>query len=158
MKKIFAYVLLPLSLFLLAGCAQDVGTNTYSSSDVGQVNKVVPAKVVSMRPITVSSNTGVGGLAGAGAGAVAGSLIGGSTEAHILGGIGGAVVGGVAGNAIEKGISKQQGMEYVLRVTKDKSLVTVTQLQDLKLYAGEKVLIIYGKQTRVVPDDGSSGY
>lgn len=155
MKKILFYALLFCSV-LLVGCTQDLGTSSYSSGDVGQVNRVVPATVVSMRPVMINDSTGVGGLVGAGAGAVAGSAIGGSTRANILGGIGGAVIGGLAGNAIEKGITKKKGMEYILRVSKSKSLLTVTQLQDLQLYVGQKVLIIYGQRTRIVPD--GSGY
>lgn len=149
MKKILTFCALSLC-FLLAGCAGNVSPNVYTAEDVGQLNQAIPATVVSMRPITVSTNTGAGGLVGAAAGATAGSLIGGSTEAHILGALGGAVVGGVAGHAIEGGIGKKHGMEYVLKLNNGK-LVTVAQAEDLHLSRHQKVMIIYGKQTRIVP-------
>lgn len=151
MKKIAVFGVIGLSL-LLGGCA-DLSPNTYSAGDVGQVNQVVPAKIISMRPVKIkTSSGGAGTLIGAGAGAVAGSAIGGGTRANILGGIGGALVGGLAGHAIEEGIGTKQGMEYVLRTNSGK-LLTVTQTQDLQLGVGQKVLIIYGKQTRIVPDN-----
>lgn len=155
MNKIVAVSFVGLSLLLLGGCA-DLSPNTYSAGEVGQINQVVPATIVSMRPVKIQATSGgVGTLVGAGAGAVAGSTIGGGDTAHLLGGIGGAVIGGLAGNAIEKGISKKQGMEYVLR-TKSGKLLTVTQTQDLQLGVNQKVLIIYGKQTRIVPDNTST--
>lgn len=156
MKKILLYVVLSFG-FLLVGCNQDIGTSSYTANQAGEVNRVVPATVVSMRAVTINTSSGYGAPIGAVAGGVAGSAIGGSTRANIIGGLGGAVVGGLAGHAIDQGIGKKKGMEYVLRVTKDKSLITVTQLQDMQLSVGQKVLVIYGKQTRVVPDDGSSG-
>lgn len=140
------------SSLVLSGCASDISPNTYDRSEIGQASKTAQAKVVSMMPVAINTNTGVGGLAGAAAGAAAGSTIGGDTATNIVGGIGGAVVGGLVGNAVESGISKKQGMEYVLR-TKDGSLVTVTQAQDLNLRISQPVLIIYGKPVRVVPDN-----
>jgi outer membrane lipoprotein SlyB len=149
MKKIMLFCVIGLS-FLLGGCAENVSPNVYTAEDTGQLNQAIPATIVAMRPVTISTNTGTGGVVGAVAGGTAGSLIGGSTEAHILGALGGAVIGGVAGHAIEGGIGKKQGMEYVLKLNNGK-LVTVTQTQDLHLSLHQKVMIIYGKQTRIVP-------
>lgn len=150
-KKTIAMSAVVCSLLFVAGCA-DLSPNTYQAGDVGQVNQVVPATIVSMRPVKIQASSGtVGTLAGAGIGAVAGSAIGGDTRTNILAGAGGAILGGLAGRAIENKVSATGGMEYVLR-TKDKRLVTVTQTQDLQLGVGQKVLIIYGRQTRIVPD------
>ena len=150
MKKIIAISAVMCSL-LVGGCA-DLSPNTYQAGDVGQVNQVVPATIVSMRPVKIQASSGtVGTLAGAGIGAVAGSAIGGDTRTNILAGAGGALLGGLAGHAIENKVSSKLGMEYVLR-TKDGRLVTVTQTQDLQLGVGQRVLIIYGRQIRIVPD------
>jgi len=150
MKKNIIYLLVPVIL-LLTGCAESLSPSTYSRAEVGQANQAVPAKIVSMRSVTIDANSGAGGLVGVAAGATAGSLIGGSDTAHILGGIGGAVAGGVIGNEVEKGIRKTQGTEYVLKTQKG-TYVTVTQVQELNLYVGQRVIIIYGKQVRIVPD------
>ena len=150
MKKNSVYLLIPLFL-LLTGCAESLSPSSYSHNEVGQANRAVPAKIVSMRPVTIEDNTGAGGLVGAAAGATAGSLIGGSDTAHILGGIGGAVAGGLVGNEVEKGISRKHGTEYVLRV-KNGSYVTITQLEELNLYVGQHVMIIYGNKVKIVPD------
>lgn len=149
MKKTFIPCTLALSL-LLAGCAENISPNSYEARDTGQVNRTEIATIISMRAITINNSTGAGGLVGAAAGAVAGSAIGGSSRANILGGIGGAVAGGLLGNAVEKGIGKKTGMEYVLR-TKGGKLLTVTQTQDLQLQVGQKVFVILGERTRIVP-------
>jgi len=155
MKKIVALSVVSFSLLFLAGCAEDISPNTYSSGDIGQVNQVVPAKIISMRAVNINNSTGMGGMVGVGAGALAGSAIGGDTRTNLIAGLGGAVIGGLAGNAIEKKINNKRGMEYVLRLRSGK-LLTVTQTDDLQLGIGQKVLVIYGKQTRIVPDNSAS--
>ena len=87
------------------------------------------------------------------AGGVAGSMIGGSDAAHILGAIGGAVVGGMAGDAAQGALSRQGGYEYVVQLDTG-GLITVTQGTDVLLTPGQKCLVLYGKQARVVPYNG----
>lgn len=151
-RKISIIAIFSLGLGVLSGCTDSFNTSTYQAGDVGQANRVVPARVVSMRFVRIDNNSGVGGLTGAVVGGVAGSAIGGGSRANIIGAVGGAVVGGLLGNAVEKGVRKNQGIEYVLKSRQTGDLLTVTQLQDINLQVGQKVLIIYGRQTRVVPD------
>lgn len=93
----------------------------------------------------------MGATAGASAGGVAGSQIGSSAEANIIGAIGGAVIGGIAGAAAEDAASRQMGIEYVVEATNG-ALLTVVQGADVPLSVGQKVLVIYGEQSRVIAD------
>lgn len=138
----------------LTGCATDVSPNNYAAGDVGVASKVVAGTIISKREIVINkSNGNIGTLAGGAAGAVGGSAIGGGDRANIVGGIGGALLGGVIGNAADKAINKSKGFEYMIRLTKDDSVISITQDKDLALAINQKVLVIYGAMTRIVPDE-----
>ncbi|MBN2689591.1 MAG: glycine zipper 2TM domain-containing protein [Gammaproteobacteria bacterium] len=150
MKTIRNIFFVGIALLSLTACAPNLSPNVYSGGDVGQAARTVPARVVSMRKVKINNQSAVGGLAGAGAGAVAGSAIGGGNRMHALGAIGGAVVGGLVGSEVDKMMHSGYGYEYVLRTNKG-NLVSVTQTQDLQLRKGQRVYIIYGRRTRIVP-------
>ena len=142
MKKFAILLVLPLAL-LVNACTSRIGANEYATAGTGQVNRAVKGTIVS----------GAGTLIGGAAGGVAGSMIGGSDAAHILGAIGGAVVGGMAGDAAQGALSRQGGYEYVVQLDTG-GLITVTQGTDVLLTPGQKCLVLYGKQARVVPYNG----
>lgn len=48
-----------------------------------------------------------------------------------------------------------QGYVYVIKLNSG-TIVSVAQAEDLKLKVKQHVLVVYGKHTRVLPDDGSS--
>lgn len=146
MKKFAILLVLPLAL-LVNACTSRIGANEYATAGTGQVNRAVKGTIVSVRQVQVQSDNGAGTLIGGAAGGVAGSMIGGSDAAHILGAIGGAVVGGMAGDAA------QGGYEYVVQLDTG-GLITVTQGTDVLLTPGQKCLVLYGKQARVVPYNG----
>jgi outer membrane lipoprotein SlyB len=150
MNKKYLFPLL-ISCLICGGCAEKISPNVYTADEVGTMSHVVPATVISIRQIEIDNPSGAGGLAGTAAGAVAGSGIGGGAQANIIGGIGGAVVGGLVGAAIDEGVHKKQGIEYILRL-ENKSLVSVAQLDKIDLHVGQHVLIIYGERTRIIPD------
>lgn len=144
-------------LFILAlsavlnACTADIGANDYYASSANTVTATKACTVVSLRPVTVKSNdNNAGTLFGAAAGGVAGSTIGGGDTAHILGAIGGALVGGIAGDAAQAGLSKQTGYEYIVRLDNG-SMVTVVQGNDVYIQPGQRCLVIYGRQARVIP-------
>ena len=130
----------------------NISSNNYRSYQTGRAHRVVQGVIISSRVVNVTSNNDVGTLAGGAAGAFAGSSIGGSSEANAIGAIGGAVLGGIVGNAAQNNLGKQNGIEYIIRMSGSHKLVSVTQgLQD-PLHVGERVLIIYGDTTRVIRD------
>ena len=153
MRKSALILILPM-LLMAGACTSRIGADQYSTDSIGEVSRVLKGTVVSVRPISVASDSGAGTLIGGAAGGVAGSLIGGSDAAHILGAIGGAVVGGIAGNAAQEGLSSQQGYEYVVQLDNG-NMVTVSQGNDVLLSPGQKCMVLYGNRARVVPYYGN---
>ncbi len=152
MKRHLVLVAITLFLSSLMGCGKNLSPNTYEAAEVGVAGKVIPGVIIGKRVVNITNNTGVGGAAGATAGGVGGSAIGGSTRGNIAGAIGGAVVGGVVGNAIEKGIGKQKGYEYIIKLNTG-STISITQTKDVEFAINQRVLVIYGAMTRIVPDE-----
>ncbi len=135
----------------IAACTSDISSSHYSTGSVGMVSQTMAGTVVSVRPITVSSeDNNAGTLVGGALGGVAGSQIGGGSTAHILGAIGGAVAGGIAGNAAQRGLSSQGGFEYVVRLDNG-NMVTVTQGNDILLNPGQRCYVSLGNPARVMP-------
>jgi len=52
-------------------------------------------------------------------------------------------------------IDSGQGYVYVIKLNSG-TIVSVAQSEDLKLKVKQHVLVVYGKHTRILPDDGSS--
>lgn len=150
MKKLLIFTCI--SCFALFGCTKNISPTTYEASEVGTAHKVTAGVVISKRLVDIDVNSGVGGIAGATAGGAAGSMIGGNKATNVIGAVGGAVAGGVVGNALEKGIRKTQGYEYMIKLD-DGATISVAQVKDLPLSINQRVLIIYGPTTRVVPDN-----
>lgn len=141
-----------LTTVLVAGCAQNISPNNYNVQNVGAVSRVLSGVIVAARPVKVSGNTtGAGGLAGAVAGGAAGSAIGSGARAGIIGAVGGALAGGLLGNAIEKKVSDQGGIEYVVKTSKGRML-SIVQGAQARLFVGEHVLVILGDPARIIPD------
>ena len=136
---------------LMTGCATNISQDSYSVDSVGDVSRTVSGVIVSARYINVQGTSQIGGLAGSLAGSVAGSSIGGGTRANILGAIGGAIIGAMAGSAIEKGVTAQKGVEYVVQTNSGQNL-TLVQGDNIVFNPGDRVLVLYGQRARIVAD------
>lgn len=58
---------------------------------------------------------------------------------------------------VDNGYNQTRGVEYVIKL-KSGGIISVVQSEDLKLKNKQKILVIYGKHTRVVADNGSETY
>jgi outer membrane lipoprotein SlyB len=134
---------------LLAGCADNINSNHYSTSQTGKISTVAQCTVLSVRQVGVSDNSGAGTLIGGVAGGVAGSTIGHGTSANTLGAIGGALVGGLVGTAAEKGLTSQTALEYILKLDNGQ-IISITQGTDYALSVGQRCLVLYGSTNRVI--------
>jgi outer membrane lipoprotein SlyB len=135
----------------VTACTTNVSPTSYSVGSVGQVNRTVAAKVISVRPVDIAGTTGAGGLAGGAIGATAGSAIGSGGRANLAGGVAGAVVGAVAGAVIEQSATKQSGFEYVVQTEND-NLMTIVQGATPVFAVNAKVLVLYGAPARLIAD------
>ncbi len=140
-------------LALTAACTSNIGANNYAVQNVNKVQTAQIGTIISVRKVIVQNENGGGALLGTVAGGVAGSQIGRGSTAGILGALGGAIVGGVAGDIAQSELSKQAGYEYVIQL-QNGGIVTVTQGNDVLMTVGEKCMVIYGPQARVIPYGG----
>jgi outer membrane lipoprotein SlyB len=134
----------------LSGCGPDYSPDTYSSAAVQQANKVEPGIIVGVRPVGVSAPGTLGAATGAAAGGIVGSQTPG-TVGSAFGALGGALVGGIVGTTVEHTTSDATAYEYIVRKPNG-DMLSVTQQDPTPLAIGQKVLLIDGKQARIVPD------
>jgi outer membrane lipoprotein SlyB len=138
-------------LAALAGCGRTYSPDTYSSAAAQQANKVVQGVVAGVRPVAISADGTVGAVTGGAAGGVLGAQTPGSPVVTALGTIGGSMVGGLLGTSIEHAAGDTTAFEYIVRKS-DGELLSVTQKDAKPLEIGQKVLLIFGNQARIVPD------
>lgn len=128
---------------ILGGCASSMSSNDYTRAQTRKENIVKDGTVESVRAVTIEgTKTPIGALAGAGVGGILGSTIGHNTGSAIAAIIGG-VAGGFAGSAAEEGITRQQGLEIIVRLDSG-TTVAVTQKADEEFKLGERVHVISG--------------
>lgn len=133
----------------VAACAPQSTGNTYSSAALGRAASVSYGTIVGSRPVQVQGGSGgLGTAAGAVAGGVGGSFIGGDWRSNVLAGLGGALLGGLAGNALERGASGGQAIEFVIREDRGGDIAVVQTNED-GLQVGDRVVINRGDRTRV---------
>ena len=141
----------------LAGCAREISPNTVEGSTVGQVNEAFFGTVQQVRVVQVqegdrlqNNTTGalMGGLAGAGLGALFGSGWGQVAAAGA-----GALVGATAGAAAERQMSRQQGLEYTVRLDNGRMITIVQGGAESPIPQGSRVIVQVGSggRARVVP-------
>lgn len=144
-----------LSLAALAGCQPDYSPNTYSAAAMQQANKVDLGTVVGFREVKISADGTVGTVTGGAAGGILGAGMASPEVPTALTALGGTVVGGLVGNAVEHATGDTTGWEYIVRETKG-DLISVTQREPKPIAIGQQVLVIEGKQARIVPDYAST--
>jgi outer membrane lipoprotein SlyB len=146
------FLLLPgLLPFALTGCSQGYSANTYAAAAAQQEATVQRGVIIGVRPVLISADGTVGAAAGGALGGAAGAQLTGGAVTTALGAVGGALVGGIGGAAAEQAVADAKGWEYIVQETSG-SLVSVTQTSKIALPIGLHILVIDGKQARIVPD------
>jgi outer membrane lipoprotein SlyB len=133
-------LILPLGISLLLGaCASEKGGDVYSRDQVRQVQHFKVGTVEGTHKVRIEGTksqvgTTAGGIAGSGAaegrtGQVAAVL--------------GAVVGGMVGSAAEEAYTRENGIEYTIKL-EDGNYISVVQAANNKeeIKAGDKVRVI----------------
>jgi outer membrane lipoprotein SlyB len=140
--------LLPVAL---AGCSEGYSPNTYAATAAQQQATVQRGVIIGVRPVLISADGTIGAAAGGAVGGAAGAEAAGGPVTTALGAVGGALVGGIGGTVAEQAVADAKGWEYIVQETGG-SLVSVTQTSKMALSVGLHVLVINGKQARIVPD------
>lgn len=148
-SKIRMSLMLGILATLLAGCAQGLGSGSYTREEARREQNVRMGMVESVRPVKIEgTQTGIGTVAGAVVGGVAGSTIGhgrGSAVGAVLGGVAGAV----AGQAVEQGTTGRTGVEITVKLDRG-GLVAIVQEADETFKPGDRVRILSdGRTSRV---------
>ncbi|HUP06326.1 MAG TPA: hypothetical protein VMU47_04195 [Caldimonas sp.] len=148
-----------LNTLLLAGLVAVLAACATANPDIVHpyatqtMSQVLDATVLSVRPVTIDgSQSGIG----AGAGAVVGGVAGASTVGHggspesAIAGVLGAVAGGVIGNAVERGGTRQQGLEIIVQLRNGERRAVVQAQGSETIAPGDAVVLITtGGHTRV---------
>lgn len=143
-KKIIFFLSVP---FILAACASEQGGEVYSRDQVRQVQHFKVGTVESMHKVRIEgTKTPIGSTAGAVVGGIAGSGTSQGKTGQVAAVLG-AVVGGVAGAAAEEAYTRENGIEYVIKL-EDGSNVSVVQA------VNDKEDIKVGEKVRVIESDG----
>ena len=117
----------------LNGCSKEMAPGDYDSAEVGKIKKVVPGVIISMRPVRLHNKSAEIGLT-----SPSGSNV---TES--------------SGN--DSTISRSHGYEYVIKLNSG-GIISVVQAENIKLKTRQHILVIYGRNTRVVADNGSDDF
>lgn len=139
------------AVFAVAGCTPDYSPNTYDTAAVQQANKVDQGIVIGYRQVAISDDGTVGTVVGGAAGGILGAQTDSPTIPTALTALGGTVVGGLVGNTFQHAVGDTTGWEYIVREPKG-DLVSVVQKEPKPIAIGQRVLVIEGKQARIVPD------
>ena len=134
-----------------AGCARQIGSDTVRGSDVGQVQQAFFGNVERVRGVTVEEadrlqgNT-TGGLIGGVAGGALGAVFGGGWGRVLAAGAG-ALVGATAGALAERELSRQDALEYTVRLD-DGRMITIVQGPEDPIPQGSRVIVQMGGSGR----------
>lgn len=135
----------------LAACGGNYSPNDYAAAAAQQANPVTRGVVIGVRQVTITPTGTVGAAAGGAAGGVAGSQAPGGIVGSAFGAIAGTLIGGLGGSAASRAIDATKAWEYIVRQA-DGKLVSVTQTDSKPFAIGTHVLVIAGKQARVIRD------
>jgi outer membrane lipoprotein SlyB len=141
MQRLFITVTAAACAAVFSGCATN-SPDVVSSYQAQRMSTVVDAVVLSVRPVTIDgSQSGLGATAGAVVGGVAGSSVGGYRDS-LAAGVIGAVVGGVVGNTIERGSTRQAGVEIIVQLRNGERRAVVQAVGNETFVAGDSVMLI----------------
>ncbi|MCL6270239.1 hypothetical protein M3P05_09905 [Sansalvadorimonas sp. 2012CJ34-2] len=149
MKKTAA-ILMSVILLGVTGCAQNLSSNVYSTSEARKMQTIQEGRVVELAAVQIEgSKGGLGAIAGGAAGGIAaGANIGGGSGSNIAA-IGGALLGGMLGNMAEESLTRQPGVNITVRLNSGE-LASVIQPAD------QNMIFQVGDPVRIYTQGGTS--
>jgi outer membrane lipoprotein SlyB len=141
-------LILPLGISLLLGaCASEKGGDVYSRDQVRQVQHFKVGTVEGTHKVRIEgTKSQVGTTAGGIVGGIAGSGAADGRTGQVAAVLG-AVVGGIVGSAAEEAYTRENGIEYTIKL-EDGNYISVVQA------ANDKEEIKAGDKVRVIESDG----
>ena len=125
----------------LSGCPASLSGSAYTRTQARSLQAVETGTVESVRQVLIEgTKSNVGTATGAALGGIAASNVGGG-RGQVAATIGGALIGGLAGGATEEAITRQPGLEIIVRLDTGRT-VAVTQAADELFRPGERVRVL----------------
>ena len=143
-------------IFFLYSCASTSPTNV-KTSDAQKVTAVEYGTIINSLPVKIK---GEGNWVGTTAGAMIGGLLGTQvcgekevigTKCQDIGVVFGAIGGAAAGTVIQATLGNHDGFQYVVDVDNSDKDSAFVQGDKNPLSNGQRVIIIYGKDVRILP-------
>lgn len=126
-RKICKYLIsILLASSCLTACNKELPPGEYDANEIGKIKKVIPGTIISKRKVNLHKQSQDG--------------FNGNSKAN--------------DGITDGGYNQTHGVEYVIKLNSG-SIISVVQSEDLKLKNKQKILVIYGRNTRVVADNGS---
>ena len=150
-----------LFFFILVAC-NTTNPTSVKRSDAQKIKNIQYGNIISSLPVKVK---GEGSLIGASTGAMIGGLLGTQVcddgKKLIVGAkceeiaIVYATIGGAAlGYVTEAMFGNHQGYQYIINIDDSDDDIAIVQGNDIRIENGERVVIIFGNTTRVLPYAG----
>lgn len=139
-----------MTALLVAGCAPMRSGDVYHRGEALRAQSVEFGTIEGLRPVTIEGGqTGVGTVGGAALGGIAGSTVGGG-RGSAVGAVAGAILGGIAGSAVERDVTKANGVEITVRLDSGRMIAVVQEGAGAEFRPGERVRVLSdGYSTRV---------
>lgn len=136
---------------LTTACVSPDSANVYQKGEMRRIGTVRSGVIEQIRQVKMEDSQGIGAISGGAIGGIAaGSRIGRGSGSSIAGIIG-ALLGGMLGDRIERGITRKDVLEIIVRLNSGERIMIVEDT-DITLQAGQAVDVIdNGKTARVVP-------
>ena len=141
---------------LLVSCFSTNPTNV-KTSDAQQISKVDYGKIITSLPVKIK---GEGNWIGATAGAMVGGLLGTQlcgdkeivgTKCQDIGVVFGTIGGAAAGTVTQAILGNHDGFQYIIDIENSDKSSAFVQGNSEAIPDGQKVVIIYGKEVRILP-------
>ena len=128
-KNLFKSLSVLVAGLILGACTKDLPPGEYDTNEVGKIKKVIPGIIISKRAVNLHNKSA--------------DDLSSSSKSH--------------NSIIDTNYNQTRGVEYVIKLNSG-GIISVVQNEDLKLKNKQKILVIYGRNTRVVADNGSEAY
>jgi outer membrane lipoprotein SlyB len=131
---------------LLAGCVGSKAGDVYSRDQARTEQSVRLGTIESVREVQIEgTKSGIGAVAGGVTGGIAASTIGHGTGSAVAAAVG-AIAGGLAGAAAEEGITKNSGLELVVKLDNGQTLAVVQAVDaNTTFQPGDRVRLLSGQ-------------
>jgi len=148
-----------ISVFFIYSCSNTSPTNV-KTSDAQKVTSIKYGIIKSSAPVKIKGESNwIGATAGGMIGGLLGTTVCGEKEivgtkcqdiAVVFGAIGGAAIGSVT----QAKLGDHDGFQYIIDVDNSENDSAIVQGDNESIKIGQKVVIIYGNDIRVMPYEG----